>query len=246
MAGLVASSLNLSNEDFLAGRLNFTDTPGAGKVTNAGEIRTASGGSILLIAPTVENHGVLVAPDGTVTLAAGKTVLLVDPSAPDIQVELTAPANEVLNVGSILANRVSLFGGIVNHSGSIEATRASIGADGTVTLKATDTTLVSGTITAPGGQIDVLGDKVGLLAGAILEASSASKGGTVHVGGGARGADPAIQNAQATYIDADAQIHADATDNGNGGGIVRVVRTSSPACTDNSARAVDPMAAMVD
>src|SRR5476651_1018021 len=32
VAGLVASTLNLSNADFLAGRLRFTDTPGAGSI----------------------------------------------------------------------------------------------------------------------------------------------------------------------------------------------------------------------
>ena len=36
VGGLVASSLNLSNQDFQAGRLRFTDTPGAGKVVNQG------------------------------------------------------------------------------------------------------------------------------------------------------------------------------------------------------------------
>ena len=44
IAGLVASTLNLSNADFLAGRLNFTDTPGAGSVVNQGTITTPTGG----------------------------------------------------------------------------------------------------------------------------------------------------------------------------------------------------------
>src|SRR6185369_10067059 len=43
VAGPVASTLNLSNADFAAGRLRFTDTPGAGKITNQGTITTPSG-----------------------------------------------------------------------------------------------------------------------------------------------------------------------------------------------------------
>ena len=45
-AGFVASSLNLSNEDFLAGRFRFTDSGNAGAVTNAGTINAHSGGPI--------------------------------------------------------------------------------------------------------------------------------------------------------------------------------------------------------
>src|SRR3954470_6160334 len=55
-AGLVASTLNLSNQDFLAGRLRFTDTVGAGNITNQGAIKT-SGGEVYLVAPSVENSG---------------------------------------------------------------------------------------------------------------------------------------------------------------------------------------------
>jgi filamentous hemagglutinin family protein len=53
VAGLVASSLNLSNADFMAGRLRFQDQPGAGKITNQGTIRTIDGGQIYLVAPSV-------------------------------------------------------------------------------------------------------------------------------------------------------------------------------------------------
>ena len=36
VGGLVASTLNLSDQDFLAGRMRFTATPGAGSVVNLG------------------------------------------------------------------------------------------------------------------------------------------------------------------------------------------------------------------
>ena len=45
VAGLVASSLNLSDQDFLSGRLRFTEVPGAGGVSNAGIINTPRAGA---------------------------------------------------------------------------------------------------------------------------------------------------------------------------------------------------------
>jgi filamentous hemagglutinin family protein len=58
-AGLVASSLGLSDQDFLANRLRFTEVPGAGAVVNNGVIETTSGGRVYLVAPTVENNGLI-------------------------------------------------------------------------------------------------------------------------------------------------------------------------------------------
>jgi len=65
VAGFVASSLNLSDQDFLNGRLRFTETPGAGAVSNAGVIDTSSGGAggrVFLVGPDVQNSGVIRSP----------------------------------------------------------------------------------------------------------------------------------------------------------------------------------------
>ena len=77
VAGLVASSLSLSNSDFLNGKLKFGDANGgsassAGAVKNEGNIRTAVGGEVLLVAPRVENSGLIFAPEGKILLAASK------------------------------------------------------------------------------------------------------------------------------------------------------------------------------
>jgi filamentous hemagglutinin family protein len=50
--GLVASSLDLSNADFLAGHLKFSSTRVTGNVSNYSGITTPSGGQVYLIAPT--------------------------------------------------------------------------------------------------------------------------------------------------------------------------------------------------
>jgi filamentous hemagglutinin family protein len=69
--GLVASTLNISNEDFLNGRMHFAGDGGA--IRNAGTITTPSGGRIYLVAPNIENTGIINAPNGDVLLAAGRT-----------------------------------------------------------------------------------------------------------------------------------------------------------------------------
>lgn len=105
VAGLVASSLDLRNEDFLAGIGRFSGTGEAGTVRNDGLIRTGTGGSVMLIAPEVENHGVIVTPQGEVLLAAGHTVELADLRNPALRVEVTA-GGEAINVGQLLAEAV--------------------------------------------------------------------------------------------------------------------------------------------
>jgi filamentous hemagglutinin family protein len=62
--GLVASSLDLSNADFLSGKLKFSGATTAGSVTNSGGITTPSGGQVYLIAPNVTNNGLITSPSG--------------------------------------------------------------------------------------------------------------------------------------------------------------------------------------
>src|SRR5471030_2381571 len=136
VGGLVASSLAMSNTDFLAGKNNFTDGAAAGKVSNQGTITTPGGGQIFLIAPTVENHGVLSAPNGDVLLAAGQSVQLLDSASPDVQVIVSAPADQALNLGQIVAHsgQVGIYGALVNQRGSINADSAVRGANGKIIL----------------------------------------------------------------------------------------------------------------
>ncbi|HEX5277486.1 MAG TPA: YDG domain-containing protein, partial [Fluviicoccus sp.] len=75
VGGLVASTLGLSNNDFLSGQFHF-DGASTAAVSNAGSITAARGGYIALLGAEVSNSGELVAPEGAVSLAAGQTVTL--------------------------------------------------------------------------------------------------------------------------------------------------------------------------
>ncbi|MWJ28078.1 filamentous hemagglutinin N-terminal domain-containing protein [Halomonas sp. ZH2S] len=74
VGGLVASTLSLSDSDFMAGRYNFAGT-GDGSIVNQGAIN-ADGGYIALLGANVSNQGTLQANLGTVALAAGDAITL--------------------------------------------------------------------------------------------------------------------------------------------------------------------------
>jgi filamentous hemagglutinin family protein len=228
VAGLVASTLNFSDADFLAGNSHFTAVPGAANVSNAGNIIAhgdgQSGGQIFLIAPNVENTGVITAPNGEILLAAGYSVDLVNTNNPNLRVSITAPAGDAANVGQLIASSGSLglFGTVVRNSGVVSADSATM-QGGKIVFKASQRTEISGTVSASGttgGNIQVLGNQVGIMDGATVTANGTQGGGAILVGGDYQGKNPGVPNAQVTYVAPTANIHADATGNGNGGKVI--------------------------
>jgi len=145
VAGLVASSLNLSNEDFIAGTMHFEGVAGAGSVTNKGNIFAHPGGQVYLVGPAVTNEGVIFGPQGEVVLAAGNSVDLVSPGTPGLSVTVTATGNQARNLGQIFADsgRVGIFAGLIDQRGYIQANTAVAGEDGTIRFQATGTTTLA-------------------------------------------------------------------------------------------------------
>jgi len=229
VAGLVASSLALSNQDFLAGKMSFKAGDTAGAVINQGAINAGSGGQILLIAPNVENSGIITAPNGDVLLAAGHSVQLADAANPDLRVVLSAPADQAINIGQVVAQggRIGMAGALLNQRGVLNANSAVVGENGKIVLKASGKTLLeNGSVTSAtsavgkGGEITVLGDQVGMQGNASVDASGALGGGTVLLGGDYQGKNPAIVNARQVAVGKDATIAADALENGDGGKVI--------------------------
>ena len=225
VAGMVATTLNLSNADFLAGRYNFTEVPGAQNISNTGNLTAhgdgLGGGQIYLIAPNVENTGVINAPNGEILLAAGHSVELVNSIEPNLRVNITAPAGDATNVGQLVAEAGSLgmFGTIVKNSGTVSADSATM-QGGRIVFKATQRAEISGAVSAngvTGGTIQALGNEVGIMDGASVIANGAQGGGTILIGGDYRGNNADVPNAQVTYVSPTASINVDATQNGNGG-----------------------------
>src|SRR6516165_6057609 len=76
-AGFLATTNDIRNADFMAGRYNF-NIPGnpAASIVNLGSITATSGGFAALVAPGVRNSGTITATLGTVSLAAGNAFTL--------------------------------------------------------------------------------------------------------------------------------------------------------------------------
>ncbi|MDD5347021.1 MAG: filamentous hemagglutinin N-terminal domain-containing protein [Candidatus Omnitrophica bacterium] len=183
-AGMVASTLDIANSDFLAGRYTFVGQ--AGEVVNRGYI-SSPGGFVALLGQSSRNEGVIEANFGSVVLAGASAVTLnLDPQG-IISVVLdeaaianpTGRASAAHNTGTIRAHGgkvvltakalEGIFSKAVNNEGIIEA-QSVAGARGQVALIAegkNQAAANSGTIDvsakdglADGGFIEISGDFV--------------------------------------------------------------------------------------
>ena len=225
-AGFVASTLNISNENFLAGKRLFVNDANAKDVINQGSITTPSGGSVYLIGSNVTNEGLITTPQGETILAAGQTVSLIDSATPGVKVDITGSEGNATNIGNIAAEagRIGIAGVIVRNSGNLNASSV-VNEGGRIFLKASQDAYVDkdGRIAATGtkgGSVEVLGNRVAVMDNANIDASGANGGGTILVGGDYQGKNPEVQNSVITYFGPNASLKADATDNGNGGKVI--------------------------
>ncbi len=195
-------------------------------VINSGEIN-AEGGRVLLSASVskdifsnaVNNGGmnkassVVMHDDGSFTLGSGADVIN------------TGEINTSVTSGS--AGQVVVVGNNITNSGTVSAD-TSAGVAGTIELHSTDTTLVtaSGNISAKtttqgeGGDIKILGNKVGLFDSAQVDASGANGGGQVLIGGDKTGQNKKIRNADFIYLGEHTNVKTDALIDGNGGKLI--------------------------
>lgn len=186
VAGLVASTLNMSNADFLAGRMNFTDGAGAGSVVNQGSIN-ASGGPVYMVGNAVTNNGIITSPGGEVVLAAGNSVELVNPGTPNLRVEIQAGDNEARNLGSVVADagRIGIYAGLIKQGGVLNADSA-VAEGGRIMLKSSKSTVLEtgSAISAHGsngGKIEVFS---GMTDGRVAVAGSLDASATGSTGQG--------------------------------------------------------------
>lgn len=208
VAGLVATTSNIADSDFLAGNTNFgvgSSNPNAG-VVNQGMIQAADGGYVVMSGAYVQNDGAIQARLGKVVLA-GATTFAVDFAGDNLlsfavtgsvtQAPTDANGNPVTalvnNTGSILADggQVTLtaraakgiLDNVINTTGMIEANTASV-VNGTIVLDGGDGGVtVGGGLSAIGLGSGQVGGTVTVLGGAITIGSTA----TINVSGDAGG-----------------------------------------------------------
>ncbi len=136
---------------------------------------------------------------------------------------------DVVNSGAINvgAGAAVLVGENISHTGQINADNAA-GNAGSIELNAAQTNLIQGksrlsakaSDQGSGGDIKILGQQVGLLNEAQVDASGAEGGGQILIGGDKTGANPLIKNAEFTYIDEQAEVRSDGLQAGSGGKLI--------------------------
>lgn len=206
VGGLVASTLGMSNADFMAGNDRLAgDSTRA--VINQGQIRTSQGGTVALVAARVTNVGEISTPSGSALLAAGRKVRL----------DLGGPTQIEVEEGALNA--------LIEQSGSIRA------ADGMVYLTAKAASQLSssainqsglieaGSIDAKGGLVLLEADHIRLGSSSRIDATGAKGGGTVLVGGDWQGSGN-LRQATTVTMESGSVIDASATQNGDGGKVV--------------------------
>ncbi|MBI5438829.1 MAG: filamentous hemagglutinin N-terminal domain-containing protein [Nitrosomonadales bacterium] len=185
---LIASTLNITNADFLANNLKFNGNNGT-SVVNQGQITTPFGGSVYLIGNNVTNEGVITTPQGEVVLAAGNSVSMVNSFTPHVSVTVTA-GGQALNLGQVTAQggSINIYGALVQQQGIVSADSVGVDTQGNIVLSATQSVdLAQGSSTtangATGGNITLLSGATGntTVAGIVGATGGNGSGGNIQV-----------------------------------------------------------------
>ena len=218
VGAFTATTLGMTDEDFMAGRWSFARNSAKGVIVNEGSISSSLGSYVALLAPEVRNSGVLVAKAGTVVMASGEVITLNFLGASSLS-GITATPSQVATLisnqqavrapgGLILlsASAVNqLQAGVINNSGTLEANG----------------------ISTEGGKIVLQASDIHLTSSSVITATSPLGGGTVLVGYPeiANNTAPVSASIPSTGVnrivmESGALINVSSTDVGNGGTVV--------------------------
>ncbi len=206
---LIASTLDVLDQDFIQGSaLRFFGDSKAG-VINLGTIKTSSGDAILF-GYQVENDGTIDAAGKASLVASNKVVLKLD----DFQ-------------RVFIASDAALFPGDTIDDPCLLAFNQAIAKDALHFKK--DETGVFLSIDAPvatvagsirADSVSILGNYVQVLDGALIDASRKDGGGEILIGGDYQGKNESLLNARQTHVAKDASLRSDALEQGDGGKII--------------------------
>jgi len=168
VGGLVASTLDMANADFMAGQLNLRGASTA-SVVNQGLIRAADGGSVALVAARIVNEGAgqIKADRGQVLMGAGA----------DVTLDLGGPVKLKVNQGML--NALIEQGAAVQADGGLVYLAAeAAGQLGATVINHTGTTRARTLATGEGGRIYLMGGMTrdSVRVGGQLDASAPAGG----------------------------------------------------------------------
>lgn len=225
VGGLIATTHELADKDFLDGNYQFKRNGATGKIINEGELKAKLDGYIALMAPEVRNQGVIIAERGTVALASGEHIQLdfgtgnklqgITVTEQDFDAQIENKHAIIAEGGLVILSAratAELRASVIKNSGKIVA---SAGAN---------------TVTQKGGRIILEGNHIQVTEGSELIATGHKGGGEILVGGDWQGGANAerrvfdkpnqIHQATKVVVETNTKIDASATDNGDGGTVV--------------------------
>ncbi|RYY77059.1 MAG: filamentous hemagglutinin N-terminal domain-containing protein [Gammaproteobacteria bacterium] len=193
---------------------------------NSGEIN-AEGGRILLTASTSQdifsqavNHegmnattSVVVNEDGSFTLGGGADVVNTGKLSTSVA---NGDAGQIVVVGDKVTNSGAISADSQNGNGG----HIELNSKHTTILNQTASVSAQSTTIGKGGDVKVLGDKVGLMDTAGVNASGANGGGQVLIGGDETGKNKYINSANFIYLGVNTNVNADGLLNGSGGKLI--------------------------
>ena len=241
VGSLLATTFDISDGDFMAGKYNFAQSEGKGAsyVINRGEIKVADNGFVFLVAPGVGNEGLVIANIGKVVLGSGRNLtinfdgdmLISYAVSGTVAEKIAGPdgaplASAVSNTGRITANggEVLLTGdaaneivsSVVNQEGIIEA-GSLVSSGGTVKLIGRGDGIVQNK-----GEIDVSATEAGAEAGSVSIAGQyAGNFGSIEAKGaaGAYGGTVTLESSKQTLASTDSVIDVSGGASSDGGNI---------------------------
>src|SRR4028119_2291443 len=206
----------------------FTSSQG-GSIVNSGNLTVTPGESLSLVAGTVVNTGQLNAPFGNILISAvpGDNLVRISQAGNLLSLDIQPTAT-----GGSLPNNwtqpVLSLPELLTGKGAPQATSLTVNPNGEVVLAGNvavpgtaGTAIASGNLNVSGdtgGNVNILGEKVGVIAGNI-NANGLNGGGNVLIGGDYQGLGT-VPNAWRTFVSTDSTINADAVSNGNGGRVI--------------------------
>ncbi|MEG4022712.1 two-partner secretion domain-containing protein, partial [Microcoleus sp. S13C4] len=206
----------------------FTNVPG-GSIVNAGNLTVTPGQSLSLVGGTVVNTGQLNAPSGNILISAvpGNNLVRISQAGNLLSLDIQPTANQS-SLPNTWTQPVLSLPELLTGKGVAQATGLTVNPNGEVVLTGNaavpvtaGTAIASGSLNVSGntgGTVNILGDKVGVIAGKI-DASGINGGGNVLIGGDYQGLGT-VPNALRTFVSSDSTINADAVSNGNGGRVI--------------------------
>src|SRR6266545_2847507 len=188
-AGFLATTNDIKNSDFMAGRYNF-NIPGRpdASIVNQGQITATNGGFAALVAPGVRNSGTITATLGTVALASGNSFTLDLYGDKLIQLSPSDQiAAKVIDVatGKPITSLVTNEGKLSANGGRVELTAAAARAVVDSVIN-TNGVIEANTVGTRDGKI-VLGAATGSSKGAGMPKQTVKVSGTISASGKDKG-----------------------------------------------------------